>query len=136
MGHSSGEKSCSGALLSSLYCQSPAHFSLKPLSRLEFHRSRDGVQAFRDEIIRSMVIDSRRFGFEIEVTAKVAKFGCRVQEVPTPFTVVLTDKKFALPMLWQHYTTSLSTIFLYLAKSLHSGGKSLDLRMEHAAWFR
>lgn len=44
-----------------------------------------GFKAFRGEIIRNMVIESRRFGFEIEVTAKVAKLRCRVYEVPISY---------------------------------------------------
>lgn len=45
-------------------------------------------KAFRGDIIRNMVITSRGFGFEIEVTAKVAKlskFGCAVYEVPISY---------------------------------------------------
>ena len=44
-----------------------------------------GYKAFRSEIMRSMVITSRGFGFEIEVTAKVAKLGCAVYEVPISY---------------------------------------------------
>lgn len=44
-----------------------------------------GYKAFRGEIIRNMVITSRGFGFEIEVTAKVAKLRCRVYEVPISY---------------------------------------------------
>lgn len=44
-----------------------------------------GYKAFRGEIIRQMVIESSRFGFEIEVTAKVAKLRCRVYEVPISY---------------------------------------------------
>lgn len=44
-----------------------------------------GYKAFRGEIIRQMVIESSRFGFEIEVTAKVAKLHCRVYEVPISY---------------------------------------------------
>lgn len=39
-------------------------------------------KAFRGDIIRRMVITSSGFGFEIEVTAKVAKLGCAIYEVP------------------------------------------------------
>ena len=42
-------------------------------------------KAFRGEIIRSMVISSKGFGFEVEVTAKVAKLGCAVYEVPISY---------------------------------------------------
>lgn len=38
-------------------------------------------KAFRREIIQSIVIEEDRFGFEPEVTAKIAALGCRVYEV-------------------------------------------------------
>jgi len=42
-------------------------------------------KAFRGEIIRSMIISSSGFGFEIEVTAKVAKLQCVFYEVPISY---------------------------------------------------
>jgi hypothetical protein len=44
-----------------------------------------GYKAFRGEIIRNMVITSSGFGFEIEVTAKVAKLKCVIYEVPISY---------------------------------------------------
>lgn len=44
-----------------------------------------GYKAFRGEIIRNMIITSDGFGFEIEVTAKVAKLGCAMYEVPISY---------------------------------------------------
>lgn len=44
-----------------------------------------GYKAFRGEIIRNMIITSRGFGFEIEVTAKVAKLRCAIYEVPISY---------------------------------------------------
>lgn len=44
-----------------------------------------GYKAFRGEIIRNMIIETRGFGFEIEVTAKIAKLCCRVYEVPISY---------------------------------------------------
>jgi glycosyltransferase involved in cell wall biosynthesis len=44
-----------------------------------------GYKAFRGEIIRNMIITSTGFGFEIEVTAKVAKLKCRMYEVPISY---------------------------------------------------
>jgi len=38
-------------------------------------------KAFRREIIQSIEIEEKRFGFEPEITAKVAKLGCRIYEV-------------------------------------------------------
>jgi glycosyltransferase involved in cell wall biosynthesis len=42
-------------------------------------------KAFRGEIIRNMKITSTGFGFEIEVTAKIAKLKCRLYEVPISY---------------------------------------------------
>jgi glycosyltransferase involved in cell wall biosynthesis len=42
-------------------------------------------KAFRGEIIRNMIIKSKGFGFEIEVTAKIAKLNCRIYEVPISY---------------------------------------------------
>ena len=44
-----------------------------------------GYKAFRGDIIRQMTITSSGFGFEIEVTAKVAKLKCAVYEVPISY---------------------------------------------------
>ena len=38
-------------------------------------------KAFRREVIQSIEIEEERFGFEPEVTAKVARLGCRIYEV-------------------------------------------------------
>lgn len=42
-------------------------------------------KAFRGEIIRQMIISSSGFGFEIEVTAKIAKLKCSIYEVPISY---------------------------------------------------
>lgn len=44
-----------------------------------------GYKAFRGEIIRNMIITSSGFGFEIEVTAKIAKLRCAMYEVPISY---------------------------------------------------
>jgi glycosyltransferase involved in cell wall biosynthesis len=38
-------------------------------------------KAFRLEVIQAIDIEEKRFGFEPEITAKVAKMGCRIYEV-------------------------------------------------------
>lgn len=38
-------------------------------------------KAFRREVIQSVKIEENRFGFEPEITAKIAKKGCRIYEV-------------------------------------------------------
>lgn len=44
-----------------------------------------GYKAFRGEIARNMVLCSSGFGFDMEVTAKIAKLRCRVYEVPISY---------------------------------------------------
>lgn len=44
-----------------------------------------GYKVFRGDIIREMVITSEGFGFEIEVTAKVAKLKCSIYEAPISY---------------------------------------------------
>jgi glycosyltransferase involved in cell wall biosynthesis len=44
-----------------------------------------GYKAFRGDIIRNMVIVSSGFGFEVEVTAKVAKLKAAIYEVPISY---------------------------------------------------
>ena len=38
-------------------------------------------KAFKREIIQSITIEENRFGFEPEITAKIAKLKCRIDEV-------------------------------------------------------
>lgn len=45
-----------------------------------------GYKAFRVEVMKRIRIESNRFGFEPEITAKVAKMGCRVFEVPISYS--------------------------------------------------
>jgi glycosyltransferase involved in cell wall biosynthesis len=44
-----------------------------------------GYKAFRGEILRAMKLNSTGFGFELEVTAKVAKLHCAMYEVPISY---------------------------------------------------
>jgi len=55
------------------------------LTNLNMSDVETGYKAFRGEIIRNMNITSRGFGFEIEVTAKIAKLGCPIYEVPISY---------------------------------------------------
>lgn len=55
------------------------------LTDINFTDVETGYKAFRGDIIRNMVITSSGFGFEIEVTAKIAKLKCRVYEVPISY---------------------------------------------------
>lgn len=40
---------------------------------------------FRREVIQGMPLESNRFGFEPEITVKIAKAGCRIFEVPISY---------------------------------------------------
>jgi len=42
-------------------------------------------KVFKTEILQSIPLRSNRFGFEPEITAKIAKLGCRVYEVPISY---------------------------------------------------
>jgi glycosyltransferase involved in cell wall biosynthesis len=55
------------------------------LTNLNMTDIETGYKAFRGEVIRNMRITSSGFGFEVEVTAKVAKLGCAVYEVPISY---------------------------------------------------
>lgn len=60
-------------------------FSSNIFTNLNMTDVETGYKAFRGEIIRQMVIKSSGFGFEIEVTAKIAKLGCAIYEVPISY---------------------------------------------------
>jgi glycosyltransferase involved in cell wall biosynthesis len=51
------------------------------LSNLNLTDMESGYKVFRREIIQGIVLEEDRFGFEPEITAKVAKLGCRIYEV-------------------------------------------------------
>jgi glycosyltransferase involved in cell wall biosynthesis len=44
-----------------------------------------GHKVFRAEVLKKIRIESNRFGFEPEITAKIAKMGCRIYEVPISY---------------------------------------------------
>jgi len=41
-----------------------------------------GYKVFRADVLRRVTLTSDRFGFEPEITIKIARLGCRVYEVP------------------------------------------------------
>ncbi len=45
-----------------------------------------GYKAFRASLLEKIVIKSNRFGFEPEITAKLAKLKCRIYEVPISYS--------------------------------------------------
>jgi len=45
-----------------------------------------GYKAFRTCVLKGITIKSNRFGFEPEITAKLARAGCRIYEVPISYS--------------------------------------------------
>lgn len=44
-----------------------------------------GLKVFRAEVIRKIRLEENRFGFEPEITAKLARLNCRIYEVPVSY---------------------------------------------------
>jgi glycosyltransferase involved in cell wall biosynthesis len=60
-------------------------FLSNSLTNLNMTDIETGYKAFRGEIIRNMVIESSGYGFEVEVTAKIAKLRTAIYEVPISY---------------------------------------------------
>jgi glycosyltransferase involved in cell wall biosynthesis len=80
------------------------------LTNLNMTDIETGYKAFRGEIIRNMQIVSSGFGFEVEVTAKVAKLNVAIYEVPISYygrtydegkKIVLKDGLIALWLVFR-----------------------------------
>ena len=56
------------------------------LTNLNFTDMETGYKVFRTEVIGGMHLKSNRFGFEPEFTAKIAKGGWRIYEVPISYS--------------------------------------------------
>lgn len=55
------------------------------LTNLNLSDMETGYKAFRCDVVNKLVIRENRFGVEPELTAKVARLGCRVYEVPISY---------------------------------------------------
>lgn len=55
------------------------------LTNLNLSDMEVGYKVFRTEVLKSIDIESQRFGFEVEVTVKVAKKKYRIYEVPISY---------------------------------------------------
>jgi glycosyltransferase involved in cell wall biosynthesis len=55
------------------------------LTNLNLSDMEVGYKIFRADVLKRITLRSNRFGFEPEVTAKVAKLGCRIYEVPIAY---------------------------------------------------
>ena len=60
-------------------------FLSNALTNLNMTDIETGYKAFRGDIIRNLVITSSGFGFEVEVTAKIAKLKVAIYEVPISY---------------------------------------------------
>ncbi|PIE22805.1 MAG: glycosyl transferase [Planctomycetota bacterium] len=66
---------------------------------------------FRREVLQNIKLKSRRFDVEPEITAKIAKLGCRVYEVPISYSgrAIKEGKKIS----WRDGIAALFAIFKY-----------------------
>ena len=55
------------------------------LTNLNLSDMEVGYKVFRAEVLKGMELKSKRFGFEPEITIKLAKKGCRFYEVPISY---------------------------------------------------
>ncbi|MBI4522540.1 MAG: glycosyltransferase family 2 protein [Deltaproteobacteria bacterium] len=55
------------------------------LTNLNLSDMEVGYKIFRTEVLKKLNLRSNRFGFEPEVTVKLAKLGCRIYEVPISY---------------------------------------------------
>ena len=55
------------------------------LTDLNLSDMETGYKVFRAEVLKNINIESNRFGFEPEITAKISKMGCRIYEIPISY---------------------------------------------------
>ncbi len=55
------------------------------LTNLNLTDMETGYKIFRAEVLKGIRIESNRFGFEPEITAKIAQMGCRIYEIPISY---------------------------------------------------
>src|SRR5204863_2766479 len=63
------------------------------LTNLNLTDMETGYKVFRAEVLQRICLQSNRFGFEPEVTAKIARQGVRIYEVPISYAVFCLKKK-------------------------------------------
>ncbi len=56
------------------------------LTDLNLSDMETGYKIFKTEVLKKIKIESNRFGFEPEITAKVARMGCRIYEIPISYS--------------------------------------------------
>jgi hypothetical protein len=55
------------------------------LTNLNLSDMEVGYKVFRADVLKDIELKSKRFGFEPEITVKLAKKGCRFYEVPISY---------------------------------------------------
>jgi glycosyltransferase involved in cell wall biosynthesis len=70
-----------------------------------------GYKVFRADIIKNITLEQNRFGFEPEITAKIAKLKCRVYEVPISYYGRAYDE--GKKINWKDGIAALWCIFKY-----------------------
>ena len=80
-----------------------------------------GYKVFRTEVFKNLQLHSERFGFEPEITIKVAKQGCRIYEVPISYhgRTYAEGKKIG----WRDGLAALHHIFYYRFIDCNQAGK-------------
>jgi glycosyltransferase involved in cell wall biosynthesis len=98
------------------------------LTNLNLTDMETGYKLFRADILKSIPLRSDRFGFEPEVTAKVARLGLRIYEVPISYAgrTYAEGKKIN----WKDGISALWTIFRYnLVDDIGSAGNKTLARV-------
>jgi len=75
---------------------------------------------FRREVVQSMTIESRRFGIEPEITAKVARRGYRIYEVPISYYGRTYDEGKKIG--WKDALSALGTIIKHRFREAEESG--------------
>ena len=70
-----------------------------------------GYKVFKREILQSLTLCEKRFGFEVEITAKVARRHCRIYEVPISYYG--RDYAEGKKITWKDGVRALWCIFKY-----------------------
>ncbi len=80
-------------------------------TRLQLTDMETCYKAFRSEVVQGLTLRSKRFGFEPEITAKIARDGVRICEVPISYSprTYAEGKKIR----WQDGLVALWTILRY-----------------------
>ena len=113
----------------SLFANKVVTFTSNLLTRYKFSDVETCYKAFRREIIQNMTITSKRFGFEVEATAKICKLRLRTAEVPINYNSRSYEEgkkiraKDGMQALWYifkyNWFTSLKDSFIEIPTNLY-----------------